>query len=642
MRQSQPYPNSQFTQPPQPERSGLSPWLLRLPLLGATAMLLLLFLAVLGISLHQLQYDGLIYPGVSSFGVKLSGMNKQQAFAALSSRYTYGQNAVFTFRDGAKVWQMAARDLGVNFDASKTVDEAYKVGRGSDFISNLLSQGQTWVTGQAIQPVVVFDQSKAAGFLEKIATEINKPVQDATIVLNGTNVVTTASQVGRELDIPATVGLLRPVVLNMNTGAEINVIVKETAPTLKDSEAVAQQVRAAVSSPIQIYIDPAEITKDMKDSGPWQVSPDFIAGMLSIKRVDDADGSAHYDLTANVDPLKNFLNQLAPQLSVDPVNARFLFNSDTKQLQVITDSVDGRSMDVDATMKLIQNSIFKKDNRRVALVFHKDIPKVNSQSTADQLGIKEAVVQATTFFYGSTPERRTNIQVAASKFQGLVIAPGEEFSFNKYLGDVTPETGYETGLVIYGNQTIAGVGGGVCQVSTTVFQAAFFAGFPIRERYAHGYRVGYYESGTVFANGQKYNSGVGLDATVYSPIIDLKFVNDSPYYLLMESVYRANEQSLTFRFYSTSTGRVVTKDGPTLGNTVPHGATRYQETQGLRPGEQKQVDFAVDGVDVHVYRTITQNGQVIVNHEDFFSHYLPWSAIFQVAPGYAPKSAAGG
>src|SRR5689334_6496240 len=100
MRQSQPFAD----RPAYPEKPALSAWLIRLPLLGATAILLLIFLAILGVSLHQLQYDGLIYPGVSSFGVKLAGLNKQQAMAALSSRYTYGQNAVFTFRDGAKSW----------------------------------------------------------------------------------------------------------------------------------------------------------------------------------------------------------------------------------------------------------------------------------------------------------------------------------------------------------------------------------------------------------------------------------------------------------------------------------------------------------------------------------------------------------
>ncbi len=618
----------------QPRRGGFWPWLIRLPLLGITAALLLVFLAILYVAFHQLQYDGLIYPGVSAYGVRLSGMNKQQAIAALGSRYTYGENAIFTFRDGDRSWQMSARDLGVSFDPQQTVDEALKVGRDSDLVGNLSAQIDAWANGYAIQPRIIFDQSKAAGFLEKIAADINKPLRDATISVSGTKVSTGSSQVGRTLDIPATLGLLRPVVLSMSTGAEIKLIVHETPPAIRDAEQVASQVRAALSSPIQIYIESAQ----SKDPGPWQVSPDFLSGMISIIRVDDGNGTAHYEANANTEPLRTFLNGLAPRLTVEPVNARFLFNEDSKQLEVISDSVDGRSLDVEATMKALQNAIFKQDNRRVALAFHLDTPKVNSKSTAAELGITEQIVAATTFFYGSTAERRTNIQVAASRFHGLVVAPGEEFSFNKYLGDVSPETGYETGLVIYGNQTIKGVGGGVCQVSSTMFQAAFFAGFPIKERYAHGYRVGYYESGSAVAYGQRYTSGVGLDATVYGPIIDLKWVNDTPYYLLITSVYKPTEQSLTIRFYSTSTGRIVTKDGPTLSNPVPHGPTKYQESADLAPGQSRQVDYAVDGVDAHVYRTIKQNDQVVVSREDFYSHYLPWSAIFQVAPGFAPKS----
>src|SRR5581483_3475967 len=388
-----------------------------------------------------------------------------------------------------------------------------------------------------------------------------------------------------------------------------------------------------VASPIQIYVE----TATTKDPGPWQISPGFIAGLIGIVRVDEANGAAHYETKVNVEPLKTFLEQLSPQLSVEPVNARFLFDDTTGQLQVTTDSVDGRTLDVEATLKIIRDSVLKKENRRVPLVFLKNPAKISSQSTAEQLGIKEQIVQATTFFYGSTAERRTNIQVAASRFQGIVIAPGEEFSFNKYLGDVSPESGFQTGLVIYGNQTIQGVGGGVCQVSSTVFQAAFFAGLSIKERYAHGYRVGYYETGSAIANGQQYSGGVGLDATVYSPIVDLKFVNDTPYHILITSTYSASRQSLTFRFYSTSMGRVVTKEGPTLSNPVPSGPTRYQEAADLKPGQQRQIDGAVDGVDARVYRTIKQNGQIVVNREVFFSHYLPWGAIIQVAPGYAPK-----
>ncbi|MFN8421054.1 MAG: VanW family protein [Anaerolineae bacterium] len=618
----------------QASSSPLLPWLIRLPLLGAAALILFVFVIAIFVAFHQLQYTDTIFPGVSAYGIDLSGMTRSEAMAALSARYTYGTDAVFTFRDGGKAWQKTAADLGVSFDPVKTVDEAMAVGRGQGLFGNLASQSQAWLNGMAIQPTIVFDQSKAIAILNQIGTEINQQVADATITVNGTQVITTASQIGRELDVPATVGTVRQVVLNLTTGAEIPLIVRESQPAIDDAETVATQLRTAISTPIQIYVE----NQQPGEPGPWEANGEFIAGMYTILRVDDADGKAHYELQTNVEPLKNFLSGLAQPLEVQPVNARFLFNDSTGQLDLIEESKNGRILNVDATVDAFKQALARGDNRRVALVFDQAVPTVNSTSTAAELGITENVVTATTFFYGSSLERRKNIQVAASRFHGLVIAPGEEFSFNKYLGDVSPESGFETGLVIFGDRTIQGVGGGVCQVSSTVFQAAFYAGFPITERYAHGYRVGYYESGSAVANGQQYNSGVGLDATVYSPIIDLKFVNDTPYYLLMESYYQPEKQSLTFKFYSTGTGRVVTKTGPTLSNSVPHGKPKYTESTDLKPGQTQQVDYAVDGVDVRVFRTITQNGQTIVSDEEFYSHYLPWSAQFLVAVGYAPKS----
>ena len=165
-------------------------------------------------------------------------------------------------------------------------------------------------------------------------------------------------------------------------------------------KAAAVKLRAAVSAPIQIFINSA----GEKDPGPWQVSPDFVGGMISIIRADDGDGKAHYEVQANIEPLRNFLKGLAPQLTVEPVAARFLFNESSKELQLISESVDGRSLNIDTTMKLVQDAIFKPNDRRVGLVFQKDIPKVNSKSKAAELGITEQIVQATTFFYGSTAE----------------------------------------------------------------------------------------------------------------------------------------------------------------------------------------------------------------------------------------------
>ncbi|MCA9939060.1 MAG: VanW family protein, partial [Anaerolineales bacterium] len=194
--------------------------------------------------------------------------------------------------------------------------------------------------------------------------------------------------------------------------------------------------------------------------------------------------------------------------------------------------------------------------------------------------------------------------------------------------DISEEEGYETGLIIFGGRTIEGVGGGVCQVSTTLFQSAFWAGFPILERWAHGYRVGYYEAG----------EGPGMDATVFSPLVDLRFVNNTPYYLLIENYYNETYESLWFKFYSTSMGRTVTKSDPVVRNIQPAKPDIWEYNEELPEGEIEQVDWAAEGSDVSVHRTVyNRDGQVIID-EDIISHYVPWQNIYQYGPGIEPPS----
>jgi len=317
-----------------------------------------------------------------------------------------------------------------------------------------------------------------------------------------------------------------------------------------------------------------------------------------------------------------FLDPLISDLASEPVDARLLFNDSTGTLEVLTPSQDGRRLDVEATVQRVTEGLLAGQHQ-IPLVFQIERPLVPDDATAEELGITELIASATTYFAGSGSGRRANIAEAASRFNGVVIGPGEEFSFNEHLGDVSPETGFEEAFIIYNGRTISGVGGGVCQVSTTAFQAAFYAGFPILERYPHAYRVGYYETG----------EGVGMDATVYSPLVDFRFLNDTEDYLLIETTTDTNKATVTFRFYSTSDGRTVQKDGPYVTNIVPHGPTIYQEDASMAPGQTKQVDWAVDGADVRVNRTVYRNGQIL--HQDtFLSQYQPWQAVYLVAPGY--------
>jgi vancomycin resistance protein YoaR len=191
------------------------------------------------------------------------------------------------------------------------------------------------------------------------------------------------------------------------------------------------------------------------------------------------------------------------------------------------------------------------------------------------------------------------------------------------LGDISVETGFVQGKVIFGGRTVDGVGGGVCQVSTTAFRAAFTAGFPIIERNSHGYRVGFYE----------LNSGPGLDAAIFQPEADFRFLNDTDYHLLIEtSVYPANS-SIQFRFYSTNPGRQVTIEGPVVRNVTAPLPTIFEANADLQGGVSQQVDWAAEGADVTLTRIIRDAGGNEIERDELFTHYEPWAAVVQVAPG---------
>jgi vancomycin resistance protein YoaR len=197
------------------------------------------------------------------------------------------------------------------------------------------------------------------------------------------------------------------------------------------------------------------------------------------------------------------------------------------------------------------------------------------------------------------------------------------------LGDVSLDSGYAEAWIIFGDRTIKGVGGGVCQVSTTLFRTAFFGGYQIDERYSHAYRVGYYEQ---TRSGGYDSTLAGLDATVFAPVVDFKFTNDTQYWLLMETYVDPGARTLIWKFYSTSDGRTVDWQTSGLTNIVPELDPLYEENSDLAKGEVRQVDWGVDGADVSITRTVTRSGQVI-HQDDFYTHYVPWRDIFQYGPG---------
>jgi vancomycin resistance protein YoaR len=231
----------------------------------------------------------------------------------------------------------------------------------------------------------------------------------------------------------------------------------------------------------------------------------------------------------------------------------------------------------------------------------------------------ELVSEGTTNFAGSSRERVQNIVAAANRFRNVVVPPGAEFSFNEHVGEINAESGFVDSYIIWGDRTAVGIGGGVCQVSTTAFRAAFYGGFPITERWAHGYVVSWYGE-------------PGLDATIFTPWVDLRFRNDTGKFLLIKASVDTARSSIAFRFYGTKPARTVEMDKPEISNTRAPEGPIYQEDLTLAAGVLKQVEWARNGMDVVITRRVrTADGQV---REDVFrSEYQPWRSLFLVGPG---------
>ncbi len=616
--------------PHDPQHDGLAAWLIRVPVLMMTGAIVLLTLLTIFAGAAQLAFRDRILAGVSSFGVDLGGMTPAEATEALRARFTYDQSAIFTFRDGDRFWQLSAGELGVHFDPQAAAAEAFVIGHSANPILNVVDQALIWLNGYRVTPIIRYDQNVAVERLMAIAEEINRPPVNATLRIDGLEVRSTPSQIGRLVNIPATLAQLETAIRALTTGGEARLVIEETAPRIRDAEAAAAKARAALSAPLVLVAEGT--TPDGQPLGPWFVPVERIAALLTLGLVENGDGTYSYDVSFNPSAFRDAVEMLRDGLFRPAQNARFEFVEETGQLQLVQPAVDERRLNVPATLARMESQVFDASTRLVPIVFDYTLARYHNNLTAAELGITELVAQGTSSYAGSSRPRIENILLSMSRFNGLIIAPGEEFSFNRYVGDISPEEGFVPGRVIFGGRTIEGVGGGVCQVSTTAFRAAFAAGYPITMRYAHGYRVGYYE---------QMGEGPGMDAAIYVPgptepdflELDFRFVNDTPYHLLIETSVFPGTSTMQFRFYSTNPGRQVVKDGPIIRDVVPPLPTRYEANADLLPGQQLQVDVSAEGGFVQVTRIILDNFGNEIGRQDFRSQYQPWGAIVQVAPG---------
>jgi vancomycin resistance protein YoaR len=322
-------------------------------------------------------------------------------------------------------------------------------------------------------------------------------------------------------------------------------------------------------------------------------------------------------------PFEEFIKLMADSYNKPAKNALFTFEegkvsafeADEKGLAINTKQFKA---DVEKALKEVET---KPINKTIALKDTVVNPEI-TLAKANKFGIEEMIGEGVSNYSGSSEDRAYNVVVGAAKFNGVLIPPNEEFSFNKIVGDISSNTGFRPALVIKEGKTVLGDGGGICQVSTTAFRAAMNTGLPILERHAHAYRVHYYEN----------DAKPGFDATIYTPTVDFKFLNDTPAYILVQTEVEKDKNLVHFRFYGKRDNRKVELSDATVWDVQPAPPDKMQDDPGLPNGTIKQVEYAAPGAKSKITYKVVKDGKISFQ-KDFISVYRPWQAVFLVGKG---------
>lgn len=566
--------------------------------------------------------DHRIVSGVWVWDTNVGGLAPEEARTHLRNTLPFSQPSIILIGPEGQRWAFSPADLGIAVDSEATIASAFQPGHADRGLAAVPERIEVMMSGIRLSPVLIWDPAQAQSSLSRVATELDRPAQDAVVRRHGAAVELIAGDVGRQVDTESLLESLLPSLYGLRP-VEKMVPINQLQPMITDAQAnrAIAMAESILSKPLVLLVP----TPGEGDPGPWTISPDVIASMLSIS-VDGEGLRVVLDEAA----LAQLLGSLATALYRQPVNAEFTFQADPIQLQLVSPSAMGREVDVAASVTQV-NDMLLSGGHMVPLVVNPIPPEVGDTLTAEDLGIRELVAVGESYFTGSSTARDRNIRLGASKFNGVVVAPGEVFSFNEHLGDVTPEAGYDESYIIIGNETVLGVGGGICQVATTAFRAAYFGGYPIVERWPHAYRVSYYELG---------GFGAGFDATIYSPVVDFRFENDTPYHILIQTEVNTAQARLKFLFYSTKDGRTVEQIGPEWGEAIPPGAPVYQYDASLPSGTVRQIESAHNGLNAVLGRVVRDAQGTVLYQDEFVSRFVPWPARYAYGPGYTPPEGA--
>ena len=583
---------------------------------------IILFFAVL--------FSNRIYPRITVAGISVGGKTYNEAYTLISNKLKEAESKQIVIEDDGLQIALASNDIGLTYDVEKTVRSVFGFGRTKNWLNDIPTIIKTLAVGERIAPKIDYNESKLDSFVEEISNSKDQPAVDSTIKLNKGKLQISPSKTGLVIDQGELKKDLISTFTTLNTkSVSLKKVTATPIVTEEASQEALKTTQSLLTAPIILsgagqswkidfkrQFDFLSFTTNQEEPTPLvNVEGKSLSFQIRSVEAESKPDARRLIVTFNSTKVGKFLNVIAKDVDQEAVNARFEF-SGSRVVSFVPHQI-GRKLDKNASLLALQKAI-NVGTKKINLPIKTAEPEITTEKV-NNLGLKELLGRGESKFAGSIANRIHNINLGSSRLHGVLIAPGEVFSMYKAVGDVENSTGYREAYIIQNGRTIIGVGGGMCQVSTTLFRTALKAGLPIIERHPHAYRVGYYEQ----------NSAAGLDASVYFPSADLKFKNDTGHYLLIQREINLSKSTLAFEIYGTDDGRVVKMTNPSVTNITPPPKALYQKDSTLAKGVVKQVDFAAWGADAFFKRTVTRDGKILYN-DTFYTHYQPWRAVYLV------------
>lgn len=558
---------------------------------GLIILAVLLILASGVVSIYHLAYSNKIYPYVRVGPVELSNLSLETAESKLRQMVPENLGEI-KLKFSNQEWPLSLADWEIKYEPKLTAQKIFLRGRSQGFWRDLSLKWQQWHKEAVVSMEVEFNQERLIEAVEMItAGLVEEPVMPSLRLNSEGKVDLEPGKNGRLVEKDQLVQTVIERIKNLNfSGVEIPI--KLVKIEISTGELIRAQERAEKLKEKSLILTYENFSRT--------IAKEELINLIGF--TSDWDEEKIATLSAS----------LATSINRKAQNAVFQFENN--RVVEFKPALPGLTVNETETRKRIIDGL--NNWQPVEIAVETTEPKIKTEQVND-LGIKELIGKGESTFYHSIPSRIHNVALTAAKLNGVLVAPGEEFSFNKALGDVSAATGFQSAYIIKEGRTILGDGGGVCQDSTTLFRALLNAGVKITERHAHAYRVTYYEQ----------NDKPGFDATVYDPGTDLKFINDTAAYILIQTTVDLAKLYLKFELYGTSDGRKVTISNVRLwGQTAPPEPL-YQDDPTLAPGQVKQVDWAAWGAKGAFDWQVVKNGEVL-HQKTFYSNFAPWRAVY--------------